>query len=107
MGRSVLVVGVLTLVPALVACGESSDEANDAAAVVTTTEANGRAGALADQYGVRYCEMLTVTLADTGTTAEVWGTQGLNSCPQSEFAAIDTAAVRSELGVTAAVPNGP
>lgn len=72
-----------------------------------TAPLRGPAGQLADQYGVRYCEVLTVTVADVGTTAEVWGTQGLNDCPQPAFAAIDPATVVADMGVTAALPNGP
>jgi haloalkane dehalogenase len=37
----------------------------------------------------------------------VWGTQGLNDCPQADFESIDPAAVVAEMGVTIAVPNGP
>jgi hypothetical protein len=62
---------------------------------------------LADQYGVRYCEVLAVTVADAGTTAEVWGTQGLNDCPQAAFETIDPAAVAAELGAAVALRNGP
>lgn len=62
---------------------------------------------LSDQFGVRYCEVLTVTLDPEHTTAEVWGTQNLNDCPQEQFAGIDPAKVRDEMGVTAAIPNGP
>jgi hypothetical protein len=51
--------------------------------------------------------VLTVTVDPENTTAEVWGTQGLNDCPQDDFASIDPAAVAAELGVTIAVPNGP
>lgn len=71
------------------------------------TEPDAPAGQLLDQYGVRYCEVLTVTVDPVNTVAEVWGTQGLNDCPQADFAAIDPAAVAADLGVTIAVPNGP
>lgn len=65
------------------------------------------AGELSDQYGVRYCEVLTITIAETGTTGEVWGTQGLNECPQEALETIDPTAVVAEMGVTAAIVNGP
>jgi len=73
----------------------------------TTPSSTKRSGGLADQYGVRYCEMLTVTIGNDDTTAEVWGTQGLNDCPQEVFSAIDAAAVVSQMKVTLALPNGP
>jgi hypothetical protein len=37
----------------------------------------------------------------------VWGTQGLNDCPQEAFAGIDPAAVATEMGAALATPNGP
>jgi hypothetical protein len=89
-----------------VACGTGSSD--DAA--TTTTAGDGeqaRAGELTDQHGERYCEILGVTITAEATSAEVWGTQGLNDCPAGAFAAIDARAVATELGVTAAMPNGP
>ncbi|MCB1259206.1 MAG: hypothetical protein KDB33_02245 [Acidimicrobiales bacterium] len=65
------------------------------------------AGALRDQYGERYCEVLTVTVSEVNTQAEVWGTQGLNDCPADAFAGIDPAAAAADLGTTLALPNGP
>ena len=62
---------------------------------------------LVDQYGQRYCEILTVTLSDQGAAAEVWGTQGLNDCPQEPFDALDPAGIASQLGANLAVLNGP
>jgi len=74
----------------------------------TTTDAAARSGgALTDQYLQRYCEVLVVTVGEKGAVAEVWGTQGLNDCPQEAFAGIDPAAVATELGAALVTPNGP
>jgi hypothetical protein len=119
---------LLVLVLGLAACGGGDDDAapdpGDRATTTATTapsvdptepapsepstsQPGGPSGQLDDQYGVRYCEVLTVQVAPEATTAEVWGTQGLNDCPQEAFASLDPAAVAAELGVTIAVPNGP
>ncbi len=74
---------------------------------VETTVAEPPARSLAGQFGVRYCEVLGLTLAPDETIAEVWGTQGLNDCPADRFAALDPAELTAALGVTAALINGP
>ena len=85
----------------------SNDAQDDDGTPDTTTSASASGAALPDLFGVRYCEVLAVTVADTGTTGEVWGTQGLNDCPQAAFDGIDAAAVAEELEVTFTVLNGP
>ena len=100
------------LVVALGACG--SDAASEAGADPSTTKAptttsstTPPAGQLADQYGTRYCEVLTVKLGAESTVAEVWGTQGLNDCPQAGFAAIDAKTAAAAHQATVAMLNGP
>jgi hypothetical protein len=103
-------VGPAVLAILLVACagaGDTRTGSTGTTATPTTGTSTTAAGGLARQYGVRYCEVLTVTLGETATKAEVWGTQGLNDCPQAAFDAIDLAAVRTEMGVTVAMRNGP
>jgi hypothetical protein len=39
--------------------------------------------------------------------AQVWGTQGLNDCPEAAWASVDPMAIRAEFGATAVVRNGP
>lgn len=104
------------VVVVLVGCGSSADDDSEAAtpsssAVTTsttsTTSADNPAGQLANQYGARYCEVLTVKLSATNTTAEVWGTQGLSDCPQAGFATIDPAAAAAAHDATTAIVNGP
>ena len=98
---------------ALAACASDDDTApragvtEDSAASDTSIEEAGSGGGLARQYLQRYCEVLAVTVAEAGSSAEVWGTQGLNDCPEAAFDSIDAPALAEDLGVTAAVPNGP
>jgi haloalkane dehalogenase len=117
--RGKLLLSLALVVPMVASCGEadggaastSTPDPTGTVAASSTTESvaedDGPAGGLADQFDGRYCEVLTVTIADSGTTAEVWGTQGLNDCPQEAFAGIDPAAVAADLGVSIALPNGP
>ncbi len=124
MRRAVILVAALAVATAVVSCssnpagtpsppsgsGSSGSGSTGTTAGTTpgsTPPGSAPAGGLAHQYGVRYCEVLTVTVTDAATRAEVWGTQGLNDCPQAAFAAIDPAKVRADLGVTVALPNGP
>lgn len=108
MHRRCFVALVLVAAVGIAACG--SDDPSASTTTVdpsTTTTAATPAGVLDDQFDVRYCEVLGVTIAEAGTTGEVWGTQGLNDCPQDAFAAIDPTAAAADLGVTIAVLNGP
>lgn len=57
--------------------------------------------------GNRYCEVLVAFLSGGSIRAEVWGTQGLNSCPAEDWATVDAASIRTELSATAVVLNGP
>lgn len=110
--RRAIVPALLVFTLGLVSCGSDADApASTGASVpgdaIETTSTSRPAGQLADQYGVRYCEVLTVTLAESGTLAEVWGTQGLNDCPQANFEKLVPAEIAPELGVTIAILNGP
>ncbi len=80
----------------------SEAEPTSTIAPTSTTVASG-----ADLYGVRYCEILAVTIDAVNTTAEVWGTQGINDCPDEAFRAIDPAVAATDLGATVALANGP
>src|SRR5262245_49357953 len=99
----------------LVGCGGTSEHArptsttneSEASTSTSRTTDSERTGELTDQFGERYCEVLGVTIAAAGTTAEVWGTQGLNDCPAEGFASIDARATAAELNATVAILNGP
>lgn len=122
MRRSALL-AVSALALLMGGCADATEDADapdastttGAAATSTTTTGVGSgsgsgsrtAPVLADQYLQRYCEVLVVTVGETGAVAEVWGTQGLNDCPQEAFAGIDPAAVAAEMGAALVTPNGP
>ncbi|MFN3199479.1 MAG: haloalkane dehalogenase [Bradymonadia bacterium] len=55
----------------------------------------------------RYCELLIVYMHDGALEAEVWGTPGLNACPEEAWAAIDIDAIQAETGALAVIRNGP
>lgn len=57
--------------------------------------------------GDRYCEVLLARIIDGRLNAEVWNTYGLNECPDAEWRALDTEAIKAERGVIAALLNGP
>lgn len=82
------------------AAATTSQPAGDTAGANVPMEVG---GALAE----RYCEVLTLTTTDAGPRAEVWGSQGLNDCPQDGFDAIDPVAAAEQVGADLAVVNGP
>ncbi len=87
----------LFLVPSLgVGCGGKSEESTDTAAATSESV-----------RGDRYCEVLLASLEGESVEARVWGTQGLNDCPEAAWASVDARAIAAEFEVTAAVLNGP
>ena len=85
-----LVSAAFVVLLALGGCGESSSSA---------------ANELTSLRGVRYCEVLAV-VNDGGFRADVYGTQGLNECPPSQWEALDPEAIQEDLGALAVVMNG-
>ena len=77
-------------------CGSTTEEASDAAAATS-----------ASVRGNRYCEVLLAFAQGGSIEAKVWGTQGLNDCPEAAWASVDPMTIRTEFGATAAVLNGP
>jgi pimeloyl-ACP methyl ester carboxylesterase len=57
--------------------------------------------------GARYCEILLGYPVDGELRAEVWGTQGLNTCPAASWEAIDPDSIQAEYGAAFVVMNGP
>lgn len=57
--------------------------------------------------GNRYCEILIAFFAGGSVNVQVWGTQGLNGCPEAAWATVDQTSIQAELGATAVVLNGP
>ena len=62
---------------------------------------------VSDMRGVRYGEVLAVYLRDGTLTAEVYGTQMLNDCPQELWDGLDAAAIAQEMGAAFVKLNGP
>jgi len=58
-------------------------------------------------YNLRYCEIILATIGAGGITADVYGTVGLNACPQEAWDMLDRESVAADFGVSAAVFNGP
>jgi hypothetical protein len=58
-------------------------------------------------YDVRYCEILLADIELGQVRARVYGTQGINQCPQAQWEALDSDAIAAEYGALAAVKNGP
>ena len=58
-------------------------------------------------FNLRYCEILLPRFDPGDVEVEVWGTQGLNLCPQDAWDALDPAALAAEAGVPVALKNGP
>lgn len=85
-----LLSAALVVLLALGGCGESSSSA---------------ANELTSLRGVRYCEVLAV-VNDGGLRADVYGTQGLNECPPSQWEALDPEAIREDLDALAVLMNG-
>ncbi len=60
-----------------------------------------------DLSGMRYGEVLLVTLGDAGPQATVYNSFPLNECPAELWSALDPQAIATENGAAAALLNGP
>ncbi len=58
-------------------------------------------------FNLRYCEVLIGRLVDGVVEAEVWSSQGLNDCPESNVRALDPAEIAEDNGALWANINGP
>lgn len=57
--------------------------------------------------GKRYCEVLLVTPAAVGVTAQVYNSFPMNECPHEAWEKLDATALAKENGVPLAMLNGP
>ncbi|MEN9504147.1 MAG: hypothetical protein RI958_73 [Actinomycetota bacterium] len=62
---------------------------------------------VSDMRGVRYGEVLAISLTEDGFRGEVYGTQMLHDCPQEWWDELDPVAIAHDLGVLVAKLNGP
>jgi len=60
-----------------------------------------------DVRGIRYGEVITAFARDGRFEAEVFGTQFLNDCPQTQWDALDADLIAAETGAVAVKLNGP
>jgi len=58
-------------------------------------------------FNVRYCEVLLAFPEDGRIRARVYGTQGINLCPQALWEDLDPEAIAQEYAALAAIMNGP
>ena len=61
----------------------------------------------ADVFGLRYGEVLLVTMGEAGPEAAVYNSFPLNNCPADLWAKLDAHAIAEEHGAVAALLNGP
>lgn len=57
--------------------------------------------------GARYCEILVVTGSLTKLTATVYNTLGVNSCPATQWNALDPDKLKKDFSARSVVMNGP
>lgn len=67
----------------------------------------GLSAQMRDMYMVRYGEFLLVHINDEEISAEVWGTQFLNDCPQDLWDGVDTDELVKRRGASLCMRNGP
>ncbi len=91
----------------LAACGSGAATTSTTSSTSSTAPGGLRATTATGMFGRRYCELILVNAHSAPLTAQVWNTYPLNTCPPAAWAAVDTAAVASAHGSSAAVRNGP
>jgi hypothetical protein len=62
---------------------------------------------VSDHRGTRYGEVLAAYLTDDGIQAHVYGTQGINDCPQTLWERLDADVIAKEMGAILVKLNGP
>ena len=58
-------------------------------------------------FNFRYCEIVLPRFTADGIEIEIWGTQGLSTCPQADWDALDPVALAAENDVSEVLLNGP
>jgi len=80
------------------ACGsDSNNESNSESNTVFTGE----------QYDVRYCEVALANVEGDQLDLAIYGTQGLNDCPQEQWEALNAVIIAQENDTLQAILNGP
>jgi hypothetical protein len=73
----------------------------------STAGGSGDSGRPTNVRATRYCEILVGFIQGTQIHVDVYNTEGLNDCPTSEWAAVDTSQVQADFGADIAMRNGP
>lgn len=60
-----------------------------------------------DMRGLRYCEVLLVTIEDGSATADVYNSYPLNDCPAEQWQQLDASAIATQEDAVLAILNGP
>ena len=89
------------------ACSTSSATSSTTGDAGAAGGATGAGGATVDMRGQRYCEILIGDLQGSDLHVQVYNTQGLDDCPESEWSALDTNMLEAETMSTVVLLNGP
>lgn len=104
---NVLVV-LMALVFSLGACAAGFDPGAEDIAPNATDEGNSEYERhVENMYNRRYCEVLIFEFTDTHAIAKVFNSLELNECPQEQWEALDSAAIKEEHGAELVILNGP
>ncbi len=87
------------LLALLVACSDSS--------AANTADSSGGDSSAAGKRKSRYCEILFGSIGAGAVHIDVYSTEGLNSCPDAAWKALDTSALKAAAGADIVVLNGP
>ena len=91
-------------------CAGATDDASSPTAAPTDAQIDDASPTTPTRMGprgLRYCEILLTVETEDGPVTQVWGTQGVNLCPQEVWDAIDPQQVADEFDATGVVMNGP
>ena len=100
--KRVIAIPLLALMaPLAIAACSSTSATTDDAPTETTIEAR------PDMRGVRYCEVLLISMRDGQAAAEVFNSYPLNECPEQLWSQLDAKTIASANSVPLAMLNGP
>lgn len=92
-----------TTTTATTVASDNAGEPDEASAARGGADVPGQTAASFSLYDFRYCEILMTV---DGVT-EVWGTPGINDCPDEAWNALDPGAIAAEYGASSLLMNGP
>jgi haloalkane dehalogenase len=117
LGRCETQAHLVTSIPG--AAGQPHDRLDEASHFLQDDQGEEIARRLVDFYvsepvppaetgrGYRFCEVLLLEQVEGGIEAEIWGTQGIGSCPDEAVASLDPEAIAEATGSLGVMINGP